>query len=284
MKLLLFLQRLIVYCEVMKKQNLIIAVVLLLAACTPQNYYQLLETQGKIITPSNSLITFENKDLIISYDLWGDKGNGSFIVFNKTEKDILIDLKRSHLIINDVAHTYFQNRTFSSPKTSFFSSDSEEQIMERKGIKLPGVSPKTQSLKGSESVVSVEERYICIPPKSSQAIVGFNLLEKIYRDCNIYRFPTNKNIRSTEFDMDNSPLKYRNRLTYSYDDVHTTSLTFENEFFVNRITNYPENEFIKYENIKFCSDSSSYSSQIFPFYKSSSFFIKYKLEPGRIDH
>lgn len=64
----------------------------------------------------------------------------------------------------------------------------------------------------------------------------------------------------------------------------TNSKTFANEFFVNKITNYPENEFIKYKNIKFCNDSSSYSSQFYPFYKPSSFFIKYKLEPGRIDH
>lgn len=105
----------------MKKYNLIIAVVLLLGACTPQNYYQLLETQGKVITEDQSLITFENTELIITYDLWGNKGNGSFNVFNKTEKDIFIDLKRSHLIVSDIAHTYFQNRKFSITKLHFLA-------------------------------------------------------------------------------------------------------------------------------------------------------------------
>jgi hypothetical protein len=268
----------------MKKYYYILFLIIALSACTSQNYYQLIETESNASESNSSSIIFENEELEISFDFWGDKGNGSFIVFNKTDKDIFIDLKRSHLIINDLAITYFQNRNFSNKKVSFFSPASDDFIKEQQSIKLPGVSPKPASVQANETVVFYEERVLCIPPHSKQMIFGFNLMENIYRDCNLYRFPNNKQILSSEFTSENSPYIYRNRISYSYDEKFTTIKTFETNFFVKKITNYPENEFIKYESVKFCSDSSSYSTEVYPMYKPNSFYIKYKLEPGRIDH
>lgn len=268
----------------MKKYYYILFLLIALAACTSQNYYQLLETGSNTSVLSNNSIVFGNEDLEISFDLWGDNGNGSFTVYNKTDKDIFIDLKRSHLIINDLAITYFQNRNFSNKKISVLSPASDDVIREQQSIKLPGVSPKPASVQADESVVFLEERILCIPPHSKQMIFGFNLLENIYRDCYLYRFPTDKQILSSEFTDQNSPYVYRNRISYSIDEKFTTVKTLENNFFVKKITNYPENEFVKYESVKFCSDSSSYTNQVYPFYKPNSFYIKYKLEPGRIDH
>lgn len=268
----------------MKKYYYILFLVFALSACTSQNYYQLLETESNNALTQDGSIVFENKEISIVFDLWGDKGNGSFSIYNKTEKDIFVDLKRSHLIINDVAFTYFQNRNFSSKKVSILSPASDEVIREQQSIKLPGVSPKPASVQSNESVVFFEERIICIPPQSKQMIFGFNLLENIYRDCNLFRFPTNKQIFTSEFTNENSPYVYRNRISYAFEEEFTSVKTFENSFFVKKITNYPEKEFVKYESLKFCSDSSIYSTEVYPFYKPSSFYIKYKLEAGRIDH
>jgi hypothetical protein len=268
----------------MKKYYCILFLIIALSACTSQNYYQLLETDSNNAKLQNGSIAFENEELSIKFDFWGDKGNGSFSIYNKTDKDIFVDLKRSHLIVNDVATTYFQNRNFSSKKVPFLSPASDEVILEQQSIKLPGVSLKPASIQADESVVFFEERIICIPPQSKQMIYGFNLLENIYRDCNLFRFPSSKQILSSEFTSENSPYVYRNRISYSFDEKCTTIKTLENLFFVKRITNYPENEFIKYESVKFCSDSSSFSTEVYPFYKPSSFYFKYKLEAGRIDH
>jgi hypothetical protein len=269
----------------MKKKLFFPAIILLFfAACTPQNYYQLVETIPVSESIAGEYLLYENEDLQINYNLWGDRGNGSFIVHNKSTKDVFIDLKRSHLIINGFAYTYFQNRNFSSPKISFFSSATDETIIEQSSIKLPGVSDKKVKVQSEESVTFLEERIICIPPGCSKLVYGFDLQNEVFRDCSLWRFPTAKQIVSSEFTKESSPLVFKNRITYSFDETMATAKNIENEFWAKKITNYPENLFVNYEAIKFCNDSSSYTAVTYPMQKPTSFYFLYKLEPGRINH
>lgn len=268
----------------MKNKILLPAIALLIVACTPQNYYQLVETDNKSLIDEGNILSYENPDIKISYDLWGNRGNGSFTITNKTEKDIFIDLKRSHLIINGFAYTYFQNRNFSSPRISPFSSGTNDEISEERRIKLPGVSDKKVPLESGETITFNEERIISVPPGCSKLVYGFDLQTETFRDCSLYRFPTTKQILTSEFDYNSSPLVYKNRITYSFDESMSQAKNIENEFWAKKITNYPENSFISYENIKFCNDSSGYKTIYFPDKKASSFYLKYKLEPGRLDH
>lgn len=268
----------------MKHKILLPAIILLLSACTSQTYYQLVEVDTKSMVENGEGISSENKDVKVSYDFWANGGNGSFTVQNNTDKDIFIDLKRSHLIINGFAYTYYQNRNFSTPKVSILSSSTDDEIVKQRSIKLPGVSDRKVPIQSADIVSFNEERIICLPPHSSKLVHGFDLQNEIYRDCALYRFPSSKQIVSSEFDYSTSPMTYKNRITYSFDESMTTVLNIENEFWAKKITNLPENNFVTYESIKFCSDSSSYKTIAFPNEKPSSYYFKYKLEPGRLDH
>ncbi|MDD2385153.1 MAG: hypothetical protein PHP52_00030 [Bacteroidales bacterium] len=268
----------------MKSIYKILAFFIIFGACTPQTYYQLVETESKDLVKHLDYLSFENDDLQISYDFWGDRGSGSFIVFNKTDKDVFIDLKRSHLIINDFAHTYFQNRIYETPKISFFSAANEEEIKEQKKIKFPGITPKTITNQAADVVKFNEERIICIPPNCSQFVFGFYLQTELYRNCNLIRFPKPKELSSQEFSYEESPLQFRNRITYSFSEDITNYKSIENEFRAVKITNYPENGFLGSEYPKFCNDSSSLKTTIFIFSNNTSYYFKYKLDPGTIKH
>ncbi len=268
----------------MKKHVYIFLILVLFFSCTPQTYYQLFETKSDDLKQTRDELIFENEDIQISYNFWADKGNGTFVITNLKTKDIFIDLKRSHLIINDVAFTYFQNRSYTIPKIPVFSYLDDEEIKKQRNIQFAGITQKKVSKQSSEVVIFNEERFICIPPKSSQKIFGFNLQSNLYRDCNLLRFPRSEEIIYSEFSSDNTPLKYRNRISYGFSELNASEKQIENIFWVSKITNYSEKEFINYSNLKFCQDSSLHQIKVYPYKKETSFFYKYKLEPGRINH
>ncbi len=257
---------------------------LLLVACTPHNYYQLIETESKDLKVEKDIITYENEDLIITYNFWGNRGNGSFIIYNKTKKDIFIDLKRSHLILNGFAYTYYQNRVFTSPKISFFSPASDDEISEQRAIKLPGVTPKSVPEQAVDITTFQEERIICIPPKSAQEIFGFDLIKDIYRDCSLLRFPKSKEIVSSEFTLENSPIKFENYITYDYSEEFNSVRVVRNMFWANKVTNYPSTDFQTEEFLNHCGDSAGLETIVYPYKKSSSFYLEYKLEPSSLKH
>jgi hypothetical protein len=268
----------------MSKNFILLLVAVLFFGCTSQNYFQLVETESINLSNDGDKLTYENTDVKISYNFWGNGGNGGFIISNKTDKDIFVDLKRSHLIINDIAFTYFQDRNFSSPKISFFSSASNDEINDKKAIRIPGLSPKKVSPQASDITTYNEERMICIPPHSSQTVYGFDLQTEIFRDCNLFRFPTAKQIVSSDFDKSSSPFVYRNRITYDFSETMQNAKQIENEFWAKKITNYPELNFSTFEYDKFCNDSSSNKVESFIYKKCSNYFVEYKLDPGRINH
>ncbi|PLX09547.1 MAG: hypothetical protein C0596_03180 [Marinilabiliales bacterium] len=188
------------------------------------------------------------------------------------------------MIINDYALTYFQNRVYSTPKVSFFSSSTDEELMEQRKIRFPGITPKRITDESIDVVIFNEERIVCVPPNSSQIVYGFNLQSEIYRDCNLQRFPKQKEITSSEFTKESSPYIFRNRLTYSFSESMEELKQIENEFWVTKFTNLPENQFVSSDYIKFCNDSSSNKMMTYPYSNQASYFIEYRLEPGRINH
>ncbi|PLX09546.1 MAG: hypothetical protein C0596_03175 [Marinilabiliales bacterium] len=59
----------------MKKLVKYLLVLLFFASCTPQKYYQLVETDSNDLVKTRDSQTFENNDIIVSYNLWSNKGN-----------------------------------------------------------------------------------------------------------------------------------------------------------------------------------------------------------------
>ncbi|HOK37052.1 MAG TPA: hypothetical protein P5538_00360 [Bacteroidales bacterium] len=252
----------------------------LVFACTPQNYYQLIETDTSTQNITSNYFFFENEDVIIQYNLWSNLGNGNFILHNKTNNDIFIDMKRSHFIVNDFAQTYFQNRHFNPKKIGTLNQENTDE----ESLKIPGFTKLANPQQTNIEISFNEERIICLPPHSKKIIQGFELQQQPIRDCRLYRFPKKTEITSIEFDKENSPITFRNRICYSFKEDFTVSKYIEDSFYIKKITNLPSTEFEKQEFMVFCGDSTDYRVKYYPLMKPNSYYILYKLEPSKFNH
>lgn len=98
--------QLIIY-YLMKKIFLFLGAMVVLSSCSPMKYqvYTVTSTTPEVQN-SGSALHFENEDCRISYHFWELYGNVTFMVYNKTDKDLVLDLNKSFFVKNDQAFDY----------------------------------------------------------------------------------------------------------------------------------------------------------------------------------
>lgn len=224
-------------------------VALFLSSCSSNYYYQVYKVDPvkDIEYKSNSLI-YENDDCIVYYNLWENGGNIGFNFYNKTSKNLYLNLKESFFILNGEAFDYYKNRVYTNKLSQKLSS---------------------------EFVISYNEPdIICIPAYSSKNIAEYDINNVLYRDCDLYRFPSKKQVKTVSFNKENSPFVFSNRIAY-YIDSKENSTHFENEFFVTEITNYPENQVIEERPELFCEQEGKKEMKFFKNETPFQFYIRY---------
>jgi hypothetical protein len=93
------------------------ALATLLTACGGvDTYYQVYKTSNGL-QQKESVLTYEDENCIVTYNLWSDGGNVGFNFENKTDKDIYLDLDKCFFILNGEAYNYFRNRTLAKSFT-----------------------------------------------------------------------------------------------------------------------------------------------------------------------
>lgn len=259
--------------------------VLLLASCTSVYYYQVYKVNpdNNTVIGENSL-TYEDDNCKVSYDLWDDNGNMGFVFYNKTDKNIYINKEESFYIYNGIAYPYFQNRTFTTSRnmgTSATKGTSASTALS--GLNYLNLLQTNKILATSTigtvsttgySVSYTEEKIICIPSKAAKIISEYSITDEIIRDCDLYKYPTKKQIKTISFTEANSPLKFTNRIAYSI-DKSAELLFFENQFFVSEATNYPESELIIMKYDEYCGQKSTSQVRYFKDVSPDKFYIKY---------
>ena len=284
----------------------LLIVTLMITACSDSTFYQLYKTESPNLESNGERLMFENDEIRVIYDLWDNAGNSSFIVHNKTNSDVFIDLKNSHLIVNGMAKTYFQNRSFSESTSSSFSSDTYYSSSLLKGISNSlasiysiegmGSAYSTTNAVGSVnttasknkstvaegfSVTYREKDVVLIPSNAAKIFSGFSLKDAIYRDCDLLRFPSKKKISTLNFNQESTPLNIRNVISYGFDIGNEQSFTtLENYFWASEITNYPESEFTELRKPEYCDETSDYSQRFFKYFGPDMFYIEYVKEMG----
>jgi hypothetical protein len=140
----------------------------------------------------NNQLTFENEHCIISYDLWSEKGDMSFVLYNKTDKDMYIMMPQSFFIQNGMAYDYYTNAVSTSRQVSqvdrsaTLGSAFAETSMTG-GLWGAGKSATIgHSLTTENSTTTKEMAVVCIPPKAKKYFKGFNLVEAAHKDCDDY--------------------------------------------------------------------------------------------------
>jgi hypothetical protein len=276
-------------------------------SCAPVSYfYQLQKIESEDVSQNDhAKIVSEFDDVDIIANFWADGGNTSFMIYNKTDSNIFIDLGKSHLIINGVAHTYFQNRAFAESSSSTISSGSSfttgsatrstyssgygtasyygNSAYARAQTTSTSYSSGYTSTTGSkitttedQSVSFGEMRVICIPPRSGKMVDGFIIQSSTYRDCDLLRYPGKKQTPTKKFDFEQSPLKFLNLITYGFNEELKDERTLEISYWVSEISNYSYDKFVGRRKLTYCAEELLESETYWLLKNPQYFYIEYK--------
>jgi len=261
----------------------ILSTVLLLSSCGTPMYYQVYKVKPSHETVSKAQnLFFEDDNCKITYNLWANEGNIGFNFYNKTDENVYVNLKESYFILNGVAYDYYKNRTYTTSETK-----SASQMHTSTGsVAVTGVNiynniqtNKVNSSKSTNVSSSVgyavsykEDSIICIPAKTTKMISEYSINNSLIRDCELFKFPKKKKIKTKSYSIEQSPIVFSNIITYN---TKGKSVSVENKFYVSEITNYPSSEFFEYKYDKYCGQKSMSKTRYFKYYDTDKFFIEY---------
>ena len=89
----------------------ILTLVIMLSSCSKE-FYQVLTAESKSVETQQTNMVYEDENCKITYNLWAPHGNAGFIFYNKTDKNIIIDLKECFFVFNGYANDYYLNRSY----------------------------------------------------------------------------------------------------------------------------------------------------------------------------
>lgn len=271
----------------MKTRNLILTMLfsIFLSSCLTTNYYQVYKTtpNEKLVMKDKALV-YEDENCRISYNLWDEGGNIGFIFHNKTDKNIYLNLDESFFVLNGISYDYYKNRILTNSISSAISSSksataskSETGINYRDLIQtnqITAINAVGLSASSGYSVSFNEKKIICIPFHTSKIITEYKINQSLFRDCDLYKYPTKRLIKTINFTKSESPLVFSNRISYAV-GITDKFLNLENEFYVSEITNYPENEITETNKDEYCKEKSMTTSKRFKITSPDKFFVKY---------
>lgn len=214
------------------KTKLLLGVLLCLALNTAAKFSQVIyisPTSAGIIN-AGGFYTFDNDDIQIRYSFWAENGIMAFIIYNKTDKPIYIDWKKSAMIYNGKQNPYYTNKTTSnymSYGTSYGYSWADIFGITRVG---------SGTVNATETIIK-PERITFIPPRSYIAHAFYNLLGYITA------FSLDKqeseqaevNKATVYVNTPKDQIIFRNFITYSTTEDFATERYADNEFCIKKI-------------------------------------------------
>ncbi len=255
--------------------------------------YQVLETTSPDTKVNNDNFVFENSEVKINYNFWSNGGSISFFIFNKLDEPIYIDWNKSHLVYNGSSYEYW----FDSEETKSFYSSATQTNSYTFGQAIVDIITNESTINGtadsysrtstSRNKIGVAsstkfkpKQIIHIPPKSGIQVSKFSISKSPYYDCdfNLKLIISRKEINTASYSKDDSPLKFRNYLTYSLKESFETSKVVNNEFYISKIDNMNQYAFQgKSYNEEYCKQNGYRTKKRvfeYPYKKPNAFFIK----------
>ena len=240
---------------------------------TVKNYYQVYKTDSETVKQNaTNELSFEDANCKITYNLWSNHGNAGFSFYNKTNETIYLQLDDSFYVINGYAYDYFQNRTYinSSNSASSITSSSSATLWSK--LTITNFASKTIVSNQSNGTETQESRTIAIPAKTTKSISEFDINQKVFRDCDMLRFPSKNQNPTKSFTKESTPINFYNTITYKLGDK---TQKIKNDFYVSSITNYNENAIVKVEKNSFCNQKNGGIINVFTQSASDKFYVKY---------
>lgn len=259
--------------------------VLSIISCGTMNYYQIYKTSPiGGVTKKDNYLTYEDASCKITYNLWAEGGNIGFTFYNKSDKNLYLNLDESFFILNGIAYDYFNNRVITNSRNySMYSSRSVSgtQIIEPNSLiyntrpqSISNGFTSSSSASSGYSISLEEKKLICVPPKTSKVIVEYSITKLLYRDCDLLKYPNKKQVVAKNFTKENSPFVFSNLLLYTV-GKEGQPVKVNNEFFVSEISNLPESEVLTKKTDDMCGQKSMKMLTYFKISDADKFYVKY---------
>lgn len=246
---------------------------------------------------------YDEDALTIDYDFWSKYGKVGFVITNKTDEDLYIDLSRSFLVVNGMTFDYFQNRTYKSEHSSTYVSSSSYggsntfayasgwtsgsggsygnfSYGSGSGRSMTNTSLRSStSSSTSKSGIEIKEKEgVWIPANSSRYFCEFSLLEAPYRKCGFARNPSRRESATLSFSENDSPYTFENRIMVV---ANGKERIVANSFYIKNFTNIPESEALEEETPRDCSGNKIGDKYFFNKYQANfRFYINYLFGKG----
>ena len=270
---------------------------LLLASCSPYVFYQVYNTTTPDMEERENMLVYENECLKVSYNFWAEAGNGNFVVYNKSDKDLFILLSQSFMIKNGVALDYFKNREWGSSVSQNLTSSAgtsatiygyTKYLKDSQGnpylASASSSAGERKSIGSASSFVMKENPIVCIPPHAFKVLGEYALYDNLIKECNEEQDYPNKSSMPVTFTKEDSPLHVVNRIAYTFDSTGKDPQYINNEFWISEVTNYIDEEIVKTEWREQCESGLKEKVEVFTIGSPQQFYNKYKGFPSEKVH
>ena len=268
----------------------VLLIALFTSCSTKKYYYQVYEVESQDVTQKENVLSFENADCQITYNLWSNGGNLSFLIRNKTDKNLYIVMPQSFFILNGVANDYYSESSYSHSVTNSTALATSRQLSISGFLtdgyywypsRLSRQFGSSIGMSTTETIETKESTFVCVPPQSAKFIRGFNLSDHIYKDCNNsnenYPKATSSIVRYTQND---TPLSFRNRIAYTFNSQASDLNYVDHQFWLSSIQNYSEKVAISKLEVEECETKEKMIKQKFTMKLPRKFYNRYIYNPA----
>lgn len=273
---------------------LLLLMVLLLTSCSSYVFYQVYNVTTPDMEERGNKLVYENEHLKVSYNFWGEAGDGNFVVYNKSDKDLFILLPQSFMIKNGIALDYFKNREWGSSVSQSLTANAgtsaaiygyTKYLKDFQGnpylASISSSAGEGKSIGRASSFVMKENPIVCIPPHASKVLGEYSLYDNLIKACNKEQDYPNKSAMLMTFTKEDSPLHVVNRIAYTFDSTGKASQYINNEFWISEVTNYIDEEIVETEWRTECEGGLKEEVEVFTIGSPRQFYNQYKGFPSK---
>jgi hypothetical protein len=216
--------------QIKRKFTILIFLILFQIGCTFK-HVQVFETSSNTLKPKKNMFCYENDTVKVLYDFWSQQGLIKFEIFNKTKQPIYVDWKKSSYISNKFKLNYYRD-----------GETIESKSLLANYYFKPNYTPNEIAMGSTSSIVTKDERITFIPPNSKIQKAQFYILpiSRLNMSPSTFFYETERNDNPTKktiiyiqnYTEENSPIAFRNFLTFSFDESFKTEFYVDNDFYV----------------------------------------------------
>ena len=234
-----------------------------------KTFYQVYDVESKDLKLQDNSMVYENDDCKVLYNLWSNNGELKFVIWNKTDKDIYINLAKTFYEVNGKANEYFRNRIYSSSVANSISTTAGN--IWGNNIFLALLGSKTQTV-NTVNTYTIEKEIVCIPAKCYKEFNTYKLSPSLTVTCTSKQDFPSESSKIKSYTEQDTPYTFSNRIAYNFSNDSTNYKYIDNKFWVSNITNYSRGAATEDKTSK-CYFKTT--SRIFKVYGPDKFYVTY---------